>query len=311
VQPTPRRAKPRFDVSSAMAMGQRAYQEDALATDFPDGPGLGLAVLADGMGGHAAGDIASRIVVSEVFAALRESGDDPSKFRTDAPAAMRAAAQRANAAIFAHWSEHRESRGMGATLVALVFDAEKVWWISIGDSPLFLFRSGKLTRLNEDHSLAPQIDYLVLTGQMDPEVGRNHPERSCLTSVIGGDAVERVDCPDRAFTLKADDLLIVGSDGIETLENDAIVELLTRLEGRSAADIGKALMAAVDEVGDPEQDNVSFTVIRPQFPRRPISVPALEPSQLITTEGSVTRRLLTGLANALGRRGQAPRKDMG
>ena len=70
---------------------------------------------------------------------------------------------------------------MGATLIALIFHRDRLHWISVGDSPLWLWRDGTLTRLNEDHSLAPQIDWMVEQGQMAPSRPR-HPDRNCLTS---------------------------------------------------------------------------------------------------------------------------------
>ncbi len=189
------RAAMRFDVASALSIGSRETQEDALVTDFAEGAPFGFAVLADGMGGHAAGDVASKIVVTEVFSDLKLRSDDGA-FAAEVPQALRAATSAANACIEAYVQSNPASRGMGATLVALVCRGDRLNWISVGDSPLYLWRDGQLSQLNEDHSLAPQIDYLVRSGRMDPETGRNHPDRNCLTSVLGGRAIERIDCPE-------------------------------------------------------------------------------------------------------------------
>jgi serine/threonine protein phosphatase PrpC len=288
----PRPASIRFDVASAMALGRRDYQEDALATDFPAGSGPGLVVLADGMGGHAAGDVASKIVVSETFSGLKLASEQAEDFASTVPAALRAAADAANGAIRAHWTQHRDARGMGATLVALVFDEARLWWLSIGDSPLLLYRAGAIRRLNEDHSLAPQIDYLVLTGQMDPEAGRTHPDRSCLTSVVAGDRVERIDVSETPLTLREDDIVIVASDGLESLDGPAIARILTDREGWPAADLAEALLQAVMAAGDPEQDNVSFTIVRPTLLRRPLADrPARARPQPVAHEPAAMARL--------------------
>jgi serine/threonine protein phosphatase PrpC len=287
-------AKIRFDVASAMALGRRDYQEDALATDFPSGSGPGLVVLADGMGGHAAGDIASKIVVNETFAGLKQATEQGEAFVEAVPQALRTAADMANAAIRGHWSEHRESRGMGATLVALVFDQARLWWLSVGDSPLLLYRAGAVRRLNEDHSLAPQIDYLVLTGQMDADVGRNHPDRSCLTSVLAGDKVERTDVSETPLTLREDDIVIVASDGLDSLDAPDIARILTDREGWPAADLAHALLQAVMAAGDPEQDNVSFTIVRPRFLKRPEAIPRAPAAGEDTPEAVALSRFRLG-----------------
>lgn len=315
---TRKRAEPRFDVASSMDQGHRDYQEDALATDFPAGARPGFAVLADGMGGHAAGDVASRIVVTEVFSALEEAVVDPRRFRADIPALLRAAAMRANQALRAHWTENPAAKGMGATLVATILDGASLWWISVGDSPLFLYRNGAVRRLNEDHSLAPQIDFLVLNGQMAPEVGRNHPDRSCLTSVLGGDRVERIDCGPTPLKLLPDDVIVVASDGLETLEPGQIARILADREGWPAADLCTALMSAVRAAECPEQDNVSFTVIRPRATGRAslaaLGLQAIRPLPAVAANAAaapIPRRLFEGLARGLRRRIAANGKDPG
>jgi serine/threonine protein phosphatase PrpC len=154
---------------------------------------------------------------------------------------------------------------MGATVVVLVFVGDAFYWISVGDSPLYLYRDGTLSQLNEDHSLAPQIDYLVREGMMDPEVGRHHPDRHCLTSVLIGGDIERIDCVASPFQLKAGDLVILASDGLQTLTDDEIAALLAKTRDRSSTEIAETLLAAVERCADPEQDNVSLSVIKPQY----------------------------------------------
>jgi serine/threonine protein phosphatase PrpC len=255
----------RFDVASAMSQGRRDYQEDALATDFPSDTTIGFAVLADGMGGHVAGDVASRIAVTQMFDDLKLRLAAPTDFTADVPGALMAAVGSANLVLGAHSAAHPDASGMGATVVGLVFVGDAFYWISVGDSPLYLYRDGKLSQLNEDHSLAPQIDFLVREGMMDPEVGRHHPDRHCLTSVLIGGEIERIDCVAAPFQLKAGDLVIVASDGLQTLDDGQIEALLARSRGRTSSEIAETLLAAVERCADPEQDNVSLSVIQPQY----------------------------------------------
>ena len=252
----------RFDVASAISRGQRPYQEDALVADFPLGADLGFVVLADGMGGHAAGDVASKIVVTEVFSELKLQSGDPDEFAANLPEILRNAAMAANDCVKVHVEEHNETAGMGATLVAPVLVGRHLFWISIGDSPLFLFRNGELRQLNEDHSMAPQIDFMIRSGMMSEAVGRDHPDRNCLTSVLGGENIPRIDCPNEPFELNDGDILVVASDGLQFLEEDEIAAVLAGAGERPSSVIAQKFLSLLEETADPEQDNASFSVIR-------------------------------------------------
>lgn len=251
-----------FDIASAVWQGKRETQEDALAVDAPLGTDLGLVVLADGMGGHAAGDVASTIVVTEVFADLKLRSAGFASTPESLTETLQGAAAAANRCVAAHVAANPGTEGMGATLVALVARDNALRWISIGDSPLFLWRDGRLTQLNEDHSLAPQIDYMVQSGQMDAEIGAAHPDRNCLTSVLMGREIERIDCPDTAFALRPDDVVVVASDGLQFLSNAAMTALLSELGPKSSAEIAAVLLNAVAALADPHQDNVAFAVLQ-------------------------------------------------
>jgi serine/threonine protein phosphatase PrpC len=242
--------------------GCRDYQEDAIATDFPIGEDFGYAVLSDGMGGHAAGDVASKIVVTEVFSELKFQTSDIQGLMENIGDVLRCAAVSANECMAAHAANNPQTAGMGATLVAPVFIQNSLYWISIGDSPLYLMRDGRLRQLNEDHSLGPHIDYMVRSGMMPEEIGRNHPDRNALTSVLIGETIERIDCPERPFQLKDGDILVVASDGLQFLSNATISHILNENQHRKSAEIANCLLEELRDLDDPEQDNVSFSVIK-------------------------------------------------
>ena len=207
--PTPRSsARAHYDVASAISIGRRDCQEDAIVADFPQGAEHGFVVLADGMGGHAAGDIASKIVVTEVFSELKLQSGDPVRFERDINAILRAAVRTANDCVLNHATSYPRTNGMGATLLAPVLLGDWLHWISVGDSPLYLYRDGVLRQVNEDHSLAPQIDHMVRSGLMQPERGRTHPDRNCLTSVLIGMEIPRIDCPAQPIALKPGDIVV-------------------------------------------------------------------------------------------------------
>lgn len=253
---------PRFDVASAISPGQRDYQEDALITDFPQGTDFGFAVLADGMGGHAAGDVASKIIVTEVFSEIKFQTSKLDEFEAACQEILWESARSANDCIRAHVTENPDDRGMGSTLIAPIFIRDKLYWISVGDSPLYLVRDGKMQQLNEDHSMAPQIDLMMRSGMISEEEARSHPDRNCLTSVLAGDKVSKVDCPEEAFQIENGDIFVVSSDGLQFLSNEEIEEIVVEYQAETATEITARLLDAVLNLDDPEQDNLSFTVIK-------------------------------------------------
>ena len=253
---------PRFDVASAISPGQRDYQEDSLITDFAQGTDIGFAVLADGMGGHAAGDIASKIIVTEVFSEIKFQSSTPDEFEAKCAEILWESARSANDCIRAHVTEHPKDRGMGSTLIAPIFIGDQLFWISIGDSPLYVLRDGEMSQLNEDHSMAPQIDLMHHSGMISAEEAKNHPDRNCLTSVLAGDKVAKVDCPEEPHQALAGDIYLVSSDGLQFLSNEEIEEILLDHRDESAAAITKHLLDAVLTLDDPDQDNLSFAVIK-------------------------------------------------
>lgn len=258
-----------FDITTAQSQGRRDCQEDTLVAHFTQGRDLGFVVLADGMGGHAAGDIASKIVVTEVFSELLFQTGNPSDPAMTIPTALRDAAQAADACIAAYVAANPATRGMGATLVAPVILHRSLWWISVGDSPLFLYRDGSLRQLNEDHSLAPQIDLMAAHGVIDAASARDHPDRNVLTSVLFGGRIARIDCPADPLALQDGDILIVASDGLQSLTDSAISGVLAGLSRSHSGCIASGLLTAVARLDDPDQDNVSLCVIRVSETRAP------------------------------------------
>ncbi|NKB26422.1 MAG: SpoIIE family protein phosphatase [Rhodobacteraceae bacterium] len=284
--------EPRFDVASAVCQGGRDYQEDAIVTDFPAGTDIGVVVLADGMGGHAAGDVASKIVVTEVYGELKFESANFSEFETQIPKYLLKATANANQSVREYVEDNPKARGMGATLVALVMVENRMYWMSVGDSPLYHLRGGKLSQLNEDHSIAPQIDFMVESGLMDPEVAKNHPDRNCLTSVLLGEKVAKSDCPGRPFKLEVGDMVVVSSDGLQYLEDPRIEKILRRYRRRKSAEIAEHLLAAILELADPDQDNVSFAVVKLNHNKPVARVTRQKPVDLVETVTARTTRVV-------------------
>ena len=259
---TPQRLK--FDDATAISKGARDYQEDALISDFSNGAEIGIAVLADGMGGHAAGDLASKIVVTEVFNTLMFRNGELADDQCEMSEILRDAAETANNCLNYHVQLHPQTKGMGATLISCVVRKDELHWISIGDSPLYLYRENVLTQLNEDHSLGPHIDMLVRSGNLTEAEGLNHPERNALTSVLLGQKIAQIDCPTQPFKLRVGDVIIIASDGLQFLKNEEISRILRDRPFARSTDLADALMARLEALGDPDLDNVTIALVQVQ-----------------------------------------------
>jgi serine/threonine protein phosphatase PrpC len=247
-------------VATAQHKGVRDRQEDALAVQrFAADTGTRayelLLVLADGMGGHAGGEVASRLVVDCFCAAYSSSPKGVSE-------ALRSSLEAANECLADAVLAAPELRGMGSTLVGCVIRENRLSWVSAGDSPLWVCRGSQLLRLNADHSMVPLLEDMVRTGLMEREVAQADPRRSLLRSALTGKTVALVDLCDKPFQLECGDIVMLASDGIETLAEDELVALLQNAGPVSLDELAGKLLAAVEAVAASRQDNASVILYR-------------------------------------------------
>lgn len=281
-----------YDVATALWQGARPYQEDTLLIDFHGGMDRGFAVLSDGMGGHAAGDLASRLVVIDAASHLKFLMHDGVALEESLVAELKSAIGAANEVLRDRAAEDRRLRGMGATFLATVLFEDRLYWASVGDSPLYLWREGKLRQLNADHSMAPVIDQMARSGEISRSEAANHPDRNALTSVLMGGAVKAMDVPATATVLDPGDVLIQASDGVQFLEDARICDVVSK--GGNSRAIAAALMEALHALGDPAQDNVAMVVL--QLTQAPES--AVATKQTRDTTGHTLATLATPDARA-------------
>jgi PPM family protein phosphatase len=251
-----------YDTAFVSAIGRREVQEDAVAEHFPAGLGLGFVVLADGMGGHAAGDVASRIVVQEFSEELARFAGDPVGLERDVGAILHGAMTRANGQVAQHAKGQPHRHGMGATLVAPLILRNRLYWISVGDSPLYLMRGDRMSRLNQEHSMASHLDRMVSKGLISQIEADENPNRFCLTSGLLGMDVPEIDCRDRPIELQDGDILIVASDGLLSIDEQRIASLVYEGRELSSAEINSRLLKVIAETDDPDQDNVTLCVVK-------------------------------------------------
>lgn len=267
-----------FEYAVAATQGARDYQEDTAAF-WPNGQDAfadsgpradamwdgSFAVLADGMGGHAGGALASRMACEYFIAAATclEAGDLHVRLQT--------ALEAANAAIAEKVNENPLLAGMGSTLVGAAFSNEGVEWISVGDSPLYLYRGGEVAVLNEDHSLAPELDRLVAAGHISEMEARRDPRRHMLRSAVTGEEIDMIDISQRPLPLEDGDYVVLASDGVETLEMSEIARIIQGYAADGPQSVARALIRAVESLREPYQDNATVVVVRRAPPSRPMT----------------------------------------
>ena len=241
--------------------GKREYQEDDYG--LLDGRDLGLdgsehtmLLVADGMGGHVGGATASGLL-SKTFVEAYPQAAGPIVDR------LRECLEAANKAIADAIAENPELESMGSTLVAAVVSSEGLNWISVGDSPLWLFREGQLERLNADHSMAPVLEDLVATGRMTVEEAAQDSRRHSLRSAVMGDDIHLVDVSSQPVAVEEGDRLLLASDGLMTLSDQEIADILKKTQDAPLEDSAVALIQAVEEAEHPQQDNTTVLLYAP------------------------------------------------
>jgi PPM family protein phosphatase len=236
-------------------VGDRSGQEDySLFRLLKNGSEL-LIVLADGMGGHTSGEVASKNTVT-VFDATFNSYPSES-----VPTKLGAALQQANSDLSRLITENQSLDGMGCTLVGTHIGSEGLRWISVGDSLLYLYRDGALTHLNADHSMAPIIEESYRSGKISKEEALNHPNKNALRSAVMGSEIPLIDSPELPLAIYQGDILIVASDGLLTLSADQITNTLGKYKNQTANEIALALVNGVVSKKRPRQDNTTVQVM--------------------------------------------------
>jgi serine/threonine protein phosphatase PrpC len=151
---------------------------------------------------------------------------------------------------------------MGSTFLGLSISRTSVYWVSVGDSPLFIHRDGKLLRLNADHSLAPLLEERVRNGELTDEEAMVHPDRHVLQSACMGLPLTLVDARMDPYPLQSGDTLIAASDGLFTLDMAQVEDMLSFGRHTSAGKIADALIFAVRCADHPRQDNTTVCVMK-------------------------------------------------
>ncbi|HEU0113330.1 MAG TPA: protein phosphatase 2C domain-containing protein [Thermomicrobiales bacterium] len=244
-------------VGAATDVGGRATNEDTIAAvelaESPPAPGgppapTYLLAVADGMGGHADGEVASRLAIDTLRAAV---GNEPG---ADAGLLFKQAFRRANETIYAQGAATGGERPMGTTLVAALLRGQYATVANVGDSRAYLLRAKGLTQITRDHTFVADE---VARGALTPEQARRSPQRNVLTQALGSGPKLDAKLPAiYELTLLPDDRLLLCSDGfVDVLEN---ADLIAAMLGRDAPAAARLLVDLARERG--AADNVSAVV---------------------------------------------------
>ena len=204
----------KFSPGNAQHIGARSEQQDSFGFSDPDDRSFvahaGVAaVVADGMGGLANGGAASSTAV-HAFLKAYESKDPAEPI----PDALLRSINSANHAVMTLWRKSGAKDNLGTTLAAVVLHEDWLYWVSAGDSRVYFYQGGRLTRLTTDHVYAADLDEQVGKGRITREQAITHPEREALTSYLGLETLPRVDRSVRAFPVKPGDNVVICSDGL-------------------------------------------------------------------------------------------------
>ena len=256
------RTRLEFSVAFASSQGAREYQEDAIRVWYPDGAEAAdprrpvvLAVLADGMGGHVSGEVASKLVCDQSLQHfLTMPGEPEDKIKTVLDAS--------NGSLERAIRTDSKLSGMGCTLVVAYLNSEGVRWASVGDSSLLLFRGGELHRLNQNHSLGALLDKQAAAGLITSEEARNSPNRHGLRSALIGGPISLCDIAHSPQSVLSGDWVIIASDGLETLTADEIATAIGSASAATPGDLTRRLLDQVDRRALSNQDNTSVIAVK-------------------------------------------------
>lgn len=228
-------------------------------------PRKGLAILADGMGGHLAGEVASSLAVNVISRylidnltrarKLRKNGDDIS---AEARTVLKAV-ELANGTIYETSRSRQEFYGMGTTVVVAAFHASKLYVAHVGDSRLYRLRETTLTRLTEDHSM---VQELLRQGLITSEEARTSSTRNLVTRALGVDATVRPDVQE--YSVLAGDVYLLCSDGLNDVLTDGDIQHMLIEYGANLEETIQKMVMVVNAKGGP--DNVSVVAIRADKP---------------------------------------------
>ncbi|CAH0120113.1 MULTISPECIES: Stp1/IreP family PP2C-type Ser/Thr phosphatase [unclassified Paenibacillus] len=232
-------------------IGRRAVNEDRSWAQRLEN-GYMLAIIADGMGGHQAGEVASRIAVETVAERLMPLA--PGLTGPACAEALREAILHANNVIYEMASQDERYHNMGTTIVAVLLNGENGFVGHIGDSRAYNINDTVIRQLTDDHSL---VNELLKSGQISLEESRRHPRRNVVIRALGTDAEVEVDI--NPIQLEQGEILLLCSDGLSDLMTDEEIAAIVSLPSLSLEEKAERLLRDALQAGG--EDNITVVLL--------------------------------------------------
>ena len=237
----------RYAVASHVGLVRKVNQDRYLVKE--EGSGASVILVADGMGGHVAGEVASELAVSTIGNALEHS---PQK--ADYKARLTEAVKAANGRIYNEAAGNDLYSGMGTTIVAVLATPDALFVAHVGDSRAYLMQQRNLLiKLTEDHSL---VNELIRRGQIHPEEAETHPQRHMLTRALGTTPEVTVECNE--WPWQPQDVLLVCTDGLTTYVPEEKIAAVMAHDSELDEQVNALLQSALAEGG---HDNITMVVL--------------------------------------------------
>lgn len=219
------------------------FCEENAVGSFPN-----LFIVADGMGGHNAGDTASRMCVEEVVSQIEQST------KVTPIGTFEQAVAAANEKVFQASLSDKALNGMGTTIVATVVFGDTAYIVNVGDSRLYVYKD-TFRQVTIDHSL---VEEMVQSGKLNKEDMRTHPNKNIITRALGTNSDVKADC----FEIEVDegDVLLLCSDGLSNMLEDEKIERIIRSNREDMSEAGRQLVQEANEAGG--KDNISVVLIQ-------------------------------------------------
>lgn len=223
----------------------REINEDSYLTDPPH-----LFAIADGMGGHVAGEVASRRAIDVLKQAMNQAISDPYSRRDQLVSAV----QSANSQIYDLALKNQQFSGMGTTLTACYIDQSDVFWAHVGDSRLYLLHEGNLRQITQDHSLVAE---LLRIGSITPKEAFVHPKRNILTQAIGTNKAVQVDSG--TLVWNPGDTILLCTDGLCGLVEEEYLQSTLNNNNLTLTEKGDSLFEQALAAGG--SDNITLILL--------------------------------------------------
>lgn len=253
--------KDKLQIGISSIIGTRKYQQDAVVAcnkaflqknNFTKG----IVVLCDGMGGMNGGEIASAMTTKTIYEDYMKANP------TDVPKFLKEEVRKTDTMVYELKDELNRPMGSGSTLLCIVVDNGKLFWISVGDSRIYIIRNREMVQVTEDHNYYSILKKKAESGQITFEEAANDPKAEALISFIGIGKESPIDNNEQPFPLQDGDIILLCSDGLyKTLPNEEILATVLRYSD-NVENAAKMLTHVVQSKQRRGQDNTTVAVLK-------------------------------------------------